>query len=366
MIKIWDIKKFMCLKTLRGHTDKVLAITKINFTNNNNNNNINNCNYLLRKNNFTNIEYEYLNDNNNDDYNKSKNKTQNNKNKNNNLICSCSADSKIKFWDLNSGACVKSLRGHGNWVTSILSFSDEVFLSGDAEGKLIIWDFIEFKKVRKINAHANHWINSICKLTRFSFATCSGDCTIKLWDIANSQCFKVLRHESNVWGIVTMNQKIIDYNNSSNNNTNKDDDCKNCSFNISLNNLEKNDSNKNNDNLNIFESQNMKEEEIQFIISCSSDGHLKKWNLVDFTCANFEGDLNIVKSISLLDRSRLLSLGWDGNIKIWDTMEKCLLNNLNGTVLKSDSFVNAFAVINKNTVATCDEDKCVKIWFNVS
>jgi WD40 repeat protein len=326
LIKIWDIKKLICLKTLRGHTDKVLAITKINKFNPNNN----------KKNNKNN---------------------KNNKYDFSNLICSCSADSKIKFWDLNSGTCVKTFRSHENWVTSMLSFSDELFLSGDAEGKLIFWDLLRFKKLRKINAHANQWINSICKLNAFSFATCSGDCTIKLWDIANLECFKVLKHESNVWGIATLTEKLI-MNNADNINSN-----------ISIgnnNNKYFNIVNNYNNNISKNQIENQMEEEIQFIISCSSDGNLKKWNLVDFSCENFEGDLNILKSISLLDKNSLISLGWDGHIKLWNIKEKRLIKRFNGIASQSDYFVNGISVINENTIATCDEDKCVKIWFNVS
>jgi len=275
-IKIWDIKKLLCLKTLHGHSDKVLALVKLSED----------------------------------------------------KICSSSSDSKIKIWDIKSGICLKTFGDHRNWVISILAFSKDILISGDAEGNLIFWDLIILKSLKNLNAHPNHWINSISKLNNILFASCSGDFTIKLWNITNYECFKVLKHESIVWGIVNFSENILSQ---------------------SLEN----------------DYENM-ELDYNFILSCSSDGFLRKWNLCNFTYENFEGELNVLKSISLLGKNKLISCGWDGYLKIWDIQNKIFIRKLNNNCITNECFVNGVSVINESTIATFDEDNCIKIWLNIS
>lgn len=65
-IKIWDINKGDCIKTLNGHSDAVLSVAALE----------------------------------------------------NDKIISGSVDNAIKIWDINTGDCIKTLNGH--------SYSDEV------------------------------------------------------------------------------------------------------------------------------------------------------------------------------------------------------------------------------------------------
>ena len=69
-------------------------------------------------------------------------------------MASSGDDQTVKLWDIHTGQCLKTLRGHTSWVRS-LTFSPD---------------------------------NSI-------LASGSEDETIKLWDIKSGECLKTLRSE---------------------------------------------------------------------------------------------------------------------------------------------------------------------------
>lgn len=74
-------------------------------------------------------------------------------------------DTTIRFWDIETGECLKTLLGHTNWIWSI-------FLSPDAQ----------------------------------VLASGSEDKTIKIWDIETCQCLKTL--EGHIEAIITVATKL--------------------------------------------------------------------------------------------------------------------------------------------------------------
>jgi platelet-activating factor acetylhydrolase IB subunit alpha len=70
-------------------------------------------------------------------------------------LVSASRDKTIKFWETQTGYCVRTLKGHDDWVKSLVITDDGTLM-----------------------------------------ASCSHDKTIRLWDIAKGECINVLRDHS--------------------------------------------------------------------------------------------------------------------------------------------------------------------------
>ncbi|KAI9506525.1 WD40-repeat-containing domain protein [Coemansia spiralis] len=64
-----------------------------------------------------------------------------------NLIISGSKDQTIRFWDIISGTCVKSLRSHLGEVTSVAT--------SDSDNSNRLWDLRSLKRLRRYKGHQN-------------------------------------------------------------------------------------------------------------------------------------------------------------------------------------------------------------------
>ena len=140
-------------------------------------------------------------------------------------IVSCSVDETIRIWDLNTGECLKILRGHEDWSTCVTVISEKkiicgtkggikildvetgeclktlnggrtnyiyliIILSydkiarGDEGGKIVIWNINNGESLKTINAHSD-CIYSLVKLSKNKIISCSGDKIMKygIWRV---------------------------------------------------------------------------------------------------------------------------------------------------------------------------------------
>jgi WD40 repeat protein len=59
----------------------------------------------------------------------------------NGQLVSCSKDKTIRFWDLATGATVKVLRGHSEYVRTLLLLSDGRIVSGSDDSTMRVWRY---------------------------------------------------------------------------------------------------------------------------------------------------------------------------------------------------------------------------------
>ncbi|KAK3385894.1 WD40-repeat-containing domain protein [Podospora didyma] len=142
-----------------------------------------------------------------------------------NLLVSASRDKSLRIWDVSTGYCVKTLRGHAEWVRDVVPSSDGRFIlsaSDDYTGRL--WDVSVPNPEAKITliGHEHRVIccaiappTSYAHLAAMAgikkppatsavefMATGSRDKTIRLWD-ARGTCIKTLvGHDNWVRGLV--------------------------------------------------------------------------------------------------------------------------------------------------------------------
>jgi len=100
-------------------------------------------------------------------------------------IISGSRDRTIKIWQVNTGACVKTLQGHDNWVRQVLIHTSGRYIVSCGDDKTIrVWDLSKAgRNTFKIeNAHKSFvssidWNKSLPML-----ASGAMDNTVQLWE----------------------------------------------------------------------------------------------------------------------------------------------------------------------------------------
>lgn len=113
-------------------------------------------------------------------------------------------DNAVQRWELSSGKKT-TLVGHESWIRALaFSGKDQLLLSGDYHGRLLIWPAQADapKPVRTIDAHAG-WLRAVSvSRTGQLCATCGNDGLIKLWSIPDGKPVRTLSgHGCHVYNV---------------------------------------------------------------------------------------------------------------------------------------------------------------------
>lgn len=107
---------------------------------------------------------------------------------NGNQIVSGSSDRMIKVWDMQSGKCLRTLEQQDNTVCSVIVAEGFVFTG--SFGEIKVWDR-EYNLVDTLRGH-NHWVRALCVSNRMLFTGSYN--IIKVYDIRNAfQCTATIR-----------------------------------------------------------------------------------------------------------------------------------------------------------------------------
>jgi WD40 repeat protein len=155
-IKIWDLSKYILVKTLEGHTDQIYCIALLSDGN----------------------------------------------------IASGSYDRTIKIWDSkNDYKCINTLNGHTHCVKCLLVLKNGNLVSGSWDKCIKVWDCKSYICIKTIKHHT-YLVNSLIKLTYGFYASGSGDSTIKIWD-ANNECVNIIIEDNQVCTLLLLSEGNI-------------------------------------------------------------------------------------------------------------------------------------------------------------
>lgn len=112
---------------------------------------------------------------------------------NSQFIASASDDTTVKIFDVISGACLRTMRGHTNYVFCC-SFNPQSSLIASAgfDETVRVWDFKTGLCVKCIPAHSDPITSISYNHDGNTMATSSYDGCIRVWDAASGSCLKTL------------------------------------------------------------------------------------------------------------------------------------------------------------------------------
>lgn len=193
-------------------------------------------------------------------------------NRNGKYMLSASDDRTVKLWDVFSGQCIRTFEGHRSEVYGVTFTPDGkgAISSSVTEVRLWDFDFVEYERV---------FMGHTAPVTSVDFnndgryaVSASQDGTIRLWDCMTGRCTNVFKgHDSPV--------------------------------------------------LSVCYSPNGR-----FVTSAAEDGRIKVWSIEDNECSNtFCGHKGAVYSVAYsADGKSIVSASQDSTVRIWDSSSgKC-------------------------------------------
>ena len=141
-----------------------------------------------------------------------------------NLLVSASRDKSLRVWDVSTGYCVKTIRGHSDWVRDVSpSFDGRWLVSGGNDQTAMIWDALSGEAKATLLGHENFieccvfappasygHLATLAGLKKPPLATSSAeyvatgarDKSIKIWDVRGTLIKTLIGHDNWVKGLV--------------------------------------------------------------------------------------------------------------------------------------------------------------------
>ncbi|KAL2887360.1 Vegetative incompatibility protein HET-E-1 [Ceratocystis lukuohia] len=114
-------------------------------------------------------------------------------------LASGSWDKTVKIWDATSGACLQTLEGHDNVVTSVIFSTDgQRLASGSRDNTVKIWDATSGTCLQTLEGHDKEVTSVVFSTDGQRLASGSRDNTVKIWDATSGACLQTLEGHDNV------------------------------------------------------------------------------------------------------------------------------------------------------------------------
>ncbi len=259
----------------------------------------------------------------------------------NNTILSGGRDKDIKAWTF-SGEQKHSLQGHQNSILCIERISEDIFISGSRDQQVIVWKDYKVKNI--IKAHSAI-VLSLCCLDNNTFASSSGDNTIKIFNLDGTVLRTFKEHKNWVWQVIKLNDNIIA-------SSSEDNSIKiwNCEIEQSINTLHE-----------IVPIISLAfNRQTKQLISGNLNGEISIRTLTkDYQQQEkktFKAHIGIVRTIKFIDDNLIATGGEDNKVRIWS------LDGLLILELEHQNFVQSIELLDNKTIVSASYDGTIKTW----
>jgi len=221
-------------------------------------------------------------------------------------------DDTIRLWDLETGRCLRVLNGHTNYIGSAeLSADQNRALSGAFDDTVRLWDLETGNPLRVFEGHKGEVWRVAWSTDQRRALSGSGDNTLRLWDVETGRCLRVL--EGHLRGVYCMAWSA-DQRRALSGSGDKTLRLWDLETGRCLRVLEGHTD----EILDVAWSANQR-----LALSCSTDTTVRLWEVETGRCLRrLEGHSNAVRSVEWsADQRRAFSGDSAGNIRVWDLSE---------------------------------------------
>ncbi|MES2140212.1 MAG: 2OG-Fe(II) oxygenase [Bacteroidota bacterium] len=258
-----------------------------------------------------------------------------------NTILSGGRDKEIKAWTL-LGEQKKSLQGHQNSILCIEKISNDTFISGSRDQQVIVWK--DYKVSNRIKNHSAI-VLSLCRLDNTTFASSSGDNTIKISNLDGTVLRTFKEHTNWVWQVIKLDDNIIA-------SSSEDNSIKiwNCEIEKSINTLV--------ESVPIISLAFNKQ--TRQLISGNLNGEISIRTLTnDYKQQEikaFKAHIGIIRTIKFIEDKHIATGGEDNKVRIW-SLDGRLISEL-----EHQNFVQSIELLDNKTIISASYDGTIKTW----
>ncbi|EMD70142.1 hypothetical protein COCSADRAFT_107483 [Bipolaris sorokiniana ND90Pr] len=265
-------------------------------------------------------------------------------------LASASSDKTVRIWDVSTGACLQTFAGHIDIVNSITFSHDSTKLvSASSDITVKVWD-ISSGTFSEISTGHSRCITSIA-LSHDSSQLVSGseDCTVKILDMSTSACLHSFAGHSGAVMCVAFSHNSTKLASASADKTIKLWDT---SSGMCLQTLTGHDACVKSI---VFSHDSMK------LASASNDKNIKLWDVGSGMCLQtLIGHSKHVRSVAFSrDSTKLASASYDLTVRLWDANSGVCLQTFKGHRFYVTSVVFSH---DTSQLASASNDKTIKLW----
>jgi hypothetical protein len=257
-------------------------------------------------------------------------------------ILSGGRDTSIKAWT-TKGEQKHSLSGHQNSILCIEKMADDTFISGSRDQYIIVWK--HYQAVRKIKIHTAI-VLSLCRISDEAFASGSGDNMIHIANLEGTILRTLTGHTNWVWQVIKLDEHTL---------ASCSEDCSIKIWNIESGQLLATFTDIDPVISLAFDPVNKR------LISGNLKGEIAIRTLgQDYQqqhLATFRAHSGIIRTIKLIDAATIATGGEDNKVKLW---------RFDGQLraeLEHQNFVQAIEQLDAGKIISASYDGTIKTWM---
>jgi len=108
------------------------------------------------------------------------------------ILASCSGDKTVRLWDVGELACIGNLKGHDNFVRGVGFARKHELVTCSDDRTVRVWNLFEGKEVRKMEGHNSAVYDLAVSRKKRIVCTASQDASLRLWNIDTGTCLSTL------------------------------------------------------------------------------------------------------------------------------------------------------------------------------